>query len=64
MGRMQTVTRSQVVDRLWNAIMSPDTDDPRKIVRACEVILKSMPEENTTMRESPTARSFLEALVK
>ena len=56
------LTRDLVLARLWEAVNNPEDDDPRKIVRACEVILKSMAEPSTAVRDA--ARDMLDALTK
>ena len=59
-------SRAEVVERLWAAINDPLNDDPRKIVKACEVILRSMPEEGSThpLTDSETAKRYTQALYK
>ncbi len=61
--QLTKLARQDVLDKLW-AAAKDTSQDPRRIVKACEVILRSMPEENNVMRDSDTAQLFLAALYK
>ena len=61
--KLTKLTRQDVIDTLWEAV-NDTSQDPRRIVKACEVILRSIPEENNVMRDSDTAQRFLAALYK
>ncbi len=64
MAGQTKITRSMLRDRLWQAVLDPTNDDPRRIVKAIEVLLQTMPESDNQIGRPDRARDYMDALTR